>query len=239
MSSMNWNKAKSTTSIKTNVVDEQVSCDRDGAARWLKANDPIKGKTRPKRRHAKPTVRREDRRHTVSAQTPGIAIYTDGACEPNPGKGGWGFVVYSAGREIHSDCGGDLRTTNNIMEMSGLRFALEWLANNPQEGPVTIFSDSQYVVKGCNEWRRGWKARGWQRYVDGTRRRLEPVKNADLWKTIDGLLGAAGPTIKWVKGHVGILGNERADELSNMGRAAAINAATVAPAIVDQLRYSV
>jgi len=153
----------------------------------------------------------------------GLVIYCDGACEPNPGIGGWGFVVYRDGVEIHADCGGANPTTNNIMEMTGALMALRWLADRtygevygagaePGAEP-RLFCDSQYVVNGCNDWRHNWKARGWKR-----KGKNPEIANLELWQQLDAALTLALIKLEWCKGHAGIIGNERADELSLIGR---------------------
>jgi ribonuclease HI len=141
-----------------------------------------------------------------------ISIYTDGACEPNPGAGGWAFVVIESGVEINNRNGGSLSTTNNIMEMTGVLAALEYAALAGLKASETvIYSDSQYCVKGCNEWRHGWKRKGW------TRGKSE-LANAGLWKAIDAAHNAFPCKIVWVRGHSGVPGNERADRLAAAGR---------------------
>lgn len=141
-----------------------------------------------------------------------INIYTDGACEPNPGAGGWAFVVFDGqGVETLTRNGGDVSTTNNIMEMTAVLAALELAAINAKPENVTIYSDSQYVVKGCNEWRHGWAKKGWTRGKSA-------LANADLWQAIAAAHDAFPCQIIWVRGHSGIPGNERADELAEQGR---------------------
>lgn len=149
----------------------------------------------------------------------GLHVFCDGGCEPNPGAGGWGVVVYSDGVEVDHAFGGGLQETNNTMELSALINAIS--VAKTLDGSVTIWSDSQYAVKGTNEWMAGWKRNGWSRKgPNATRPETGAVKNLDLWKLIDEAMtvGAAHISIKWVKGHVGVVGNERADELSLMGR---------------------
>lgn len=146
----------------------------------------------------------------------GLVIYCDGACEPNPGIGGWGFVVYGDGVEIHTECGGADPATNNTMEITGALMALRWFAERGIVEPVRLFCDSQYVVKGCNEWRQGWKKKGWRRGV------AKELANAGLWRELDEALTLVPITLEWCKGHAGIIGNERADELSQEGRSAVV-----------------
>lgn len=164
----------------------------------------------------------------------GLVIYCDGACEPNPGLGGWGFAVYRDGREIHAVHGGAPDTTNNIMELTGALMALRWIANygSPHGGAnYRLLCDSQYVVKGCNDWRHGWKAKGWKRGK-------QPLANADLWRQLDEALRLVPITLEWVKGHAGNPGNERADELAEIGRQEVLPH-LASDLIADQLRYSI
>lgn len=236
MSGMNWKRAKFVGKATADLLDGEAFHQRDAAARWLKQNDKqVQTKSKKKPRQRQKNVTREAMRHGPVDRQSGLVVYTDGACEPNPGRGGWGFVVYRDGEEIFADSGGDIDATNNTMEMTGVMKALAWLLAEEGRGFAKIFSDSQYVVKGCNEWRHSWKKRGWQRAVN-RQGKLEPVKNVDLWRRIDGLLLVAKVKIEWVKGHVGIIGNERADELSNLGRAMAIEEERRYSLIEEQLR---
>lgn len=148
-----------------------------------------------------------------------IEIYCDGACIPNPGKGGWGMVIYRDGEEIHTAKGGIADTTNNVMELTGMISALEYARDHRDTIKCpTIFCDSKYVVKGSTEWIIGWKRNGWKTA------KKKPVANRDLWGKIDSLLNRAprlSVNIQWIKGHAGFEGNERADELSMHGAAEA------------------
>lgn len=142
----------------------------------------------------------------------GCHVFCDGACEPNPGPGGWAFVVYLDGQEIFAAQGGNVATTNNVMEMTGALEAVRWISENPDGRTASLHSDSQYVVKGCNEWRHSWKRKGWMR------KRNSPVLNLELWKQLDTVLNEFPLVLSWVKGHAAIRGNERADELAEQGR---------------------
>lgn len=145
-----------------------------------------------------------------------IHIYTDGACEPNPGAGGWAFVVIESGVETNNRNGGDIQTTNNIMEMTAVLAALEYAkAGNLPVSDTTIYSDSQYCVKGCNEWRHNWKRKGWEKGKPS-------LANVGLWKAVADAHDAFPCRIVWVRGHSGVPGNERADRLADKGRAYAI-----------------
>jgi ribonuclease HI len=143
-----------------------------------------------------------------------VEIYTDGACKGNPGPGGWGVLLKAAGTEKEL-FGGELGTTNNRMEMTAVIRALEALK---RPCAVTLYLDSQYVLKGITEWLPGWKARGWRTAAK------QPVKNVDLWQALDALVSGGGHKIdwRWVRGHNGDPGNERADALANLGVEAAL-----------------
>ncbi|UTW54898.1 ribonuclease HI [Kordiimonas sp. SCSIO 12610] len=138
-----------------------------------------------------------------------VEIYTDGACSGNPGPGGWGaLLTYGQHtKEIH---GGEAETTNNRMELTAAIEALNTL-NKPCT--VHLHTDSVYVKDGITKWIDGWKQRGWKTAAK------KPVKNVELWQALDE--ATKGHTIvwKWVKGHAGIPGNEKADELANIGMA--------------------
>lgn len=139
--------------------------------------------------------------------TPKVTIYTDGACKGNPGPGGWGAILFY-GDKKKEICGGEAGTTNNRMELMAAIQALE-LLNRPCT--VELHTDSQYVMKGIQEWIRGWKARGWKT-ADKS-----PVKNDDLWKRLDAARSRHDVDWRWVKGHAGHPLNERADALANEG----------------------
>jgi ribonuclease HI len=136
-----------------------------------------------------------------------VEIFSDGACKGNPGPGGWGAFLMSNGVEKEL-WGGEPGTTNNRMELLG---AIRGLAELKRPCVVSLTTDSQYVIKGINEWMVGWKKRGWKTASK------EPVKNADLWKELDALTGQHQITWHWVRGHTGHPGNERADALANRG----------------------
>jgi ribonuclease HI len=141
-----------------------------------------------------------------------VEIYTDGACKGNPGPGGWGVLLKRDGklREFH---GGEAHTTNNRMELIAVIRALEALEQGTR---AQIHTDSQYVHLGISKWIRDWKRRGW-RTAD-----KKPVKNVDLWHRLDELAGQHEIEWIWVRGHMGHAGNERADELANLGVAEVI-----------------
>ena len=141
--------------------------------------------------------------------TQDLVIYTDGACSGNPGPGGWG-VLMQFGKVEKTLCGGEKETTNNRMEMMAAIEALRAIKPN-YKGQITLWTDSTYVLKGITEWIHGWKRRGWKKADK------KPVVNTDLWQVLDALNQKHTIEWKWVKGHAGIDGNERADELARQG----------------------
>jgi len=148
--------------------------------------------------------------------TPGVTIYTDGACSGNPGAGGWGAILMHGTTEKELS-GGELATTNNRMELMAAIQALEALKKPCR---VELFTDSQYVQKGIHEWIHAWKRRGWKT-ADG-----KPVKNDDLWRRLDEARSRHDVTWRWVKGHAGHEHNERADALARKGLREAVEAAS-------------
>lgn len=136
-----------------------------------------------------------------------IEIFTDGACKGNPGRGGWGALMVAEGHEKEL-FGGEPDTTNNRMELKAVIEALNALTR-PCE--VVVHTDSQYVQKGISEWIHGWKARGWKTAAKA------PVKNVDLWQALDAAQARHTVQWRWVRGHNGHPGNERADALANRG----------------------
>ena len=136
-----------------------------------------------------------------------IQIYTDGACRGNPGPGGWGALLKFGSKEKQL-YGGESLTTNNRME---LRAVIEALSALKRPCNVSVTSDSTYVLKGINEWLPNWKKRGW--LTSGKK----PVKNEDLWKSLDSLKNVHNIEWHWVKGHSGHLENELVDQLANKG----------------------
>jgi ribonuclease HI len=137
-----------------------------------------------------------------------VVMYTDGACKGNPGPGGWGALLIAANGSERELFGGEAATTNNRME---LRAVIEGLNALKRPCEVTLYLDSQYVNKGINEWIAGWRARGWKTADK------KPVKNVDLWQALDAARAAHRIDWRWVKGHAGDAGNERADLLANRG----------------------
>ncbi|WP_203294833.1 ribonuclease HI [Maricaulis parjimensis] len=141
-----------------------------------------------------------------------IIIHTDGACSGNPGPGGWGAILEWNGHRKELK-GGEPETTNNRMEMMAAIKALEALKRSDKD--VILITDSVYLRDGITKWIHGWKKRGWKTADK------KPVKNVDLWQHLDELAKAHTIEWRWVKGHAGDPGNERADELAREGLAEA------------------
>ncbi len=133
-----------------------------------------------------------------------VTIYTDGACEGNPGPGGFAAVIEEEG-DTRDVTGGEPRTTNNRMELKAVIAGLEALDETSR---VRIVTDSQYVAKGMTSWIHGWRRKGWKT-ASGT-----PVKNRELWEELDALAKRHRVEWEWVRGHDGHPGNERADTLA-------------------------
>ena len=136
-----------------------------------------------------------------------VEIFTDGACKGNPGPGGWGAWL-KTGEHEKEICGGETNTTNNRMELMAV---IEALSTLTRPCSVVVHTDSQYVQKGISEWIHGWKKRGWKTAAK------EPVKNADLWQALDAAQARHQVEWRWVRGHNGNAGNERADQMANRG----------------------
>ena len=134
-----------------------------------------------------------------------VQIYTDGACRGNPGPGGWGATL-ELGEHLRELSGAESLTTNNRMELTAVIRALEALKRRVA---ADIYTDSEYVRRGITEWLPNWKARAW-RTAD-----KKPVKNQDLWQVLDRLVAEHDIAWHWVKGHSGVPGNERVDQLAN------------------------
>jgi ribonuclease HI len=140
-----------------------------------------------------------------------VTVYTDGACQGNPGPGGWGVVLLYGSRRRELN-GYEPATTNNRMELTAAVRALEALTE-PCE--VYLYTDSLYLMKGLREWLPRWKQNGWRTAAKA------PVKNQQLWEELDLQVARHQVEWRWVKGHSGDAGNERADRLANEAIAAA------------------
>ena len=139
-----------------------------------------------------------------------IVVFADGASSGNPGPGGWGAIIATPDGRVIELGHGDPETTNNRMELMGVIKALEKL--HDEKGPVDICTDSVYVIRGITQWCWAWKKKDWKT-SDG-----KDVLNPDLWKKLIRLVAERGKEnpIEWkfVRGHSGIPGNERCDEIA-------------------------
>lgn len=138
-----------------------------------------------------------------------LTIYTDGACSPNPGPGGWGAVVIVAGKVVSelSGFGGD--STNNRMELTA---AVEALKSLDRSYRIVLYTDSNYLRHGITDWIHGWQKNGW---LTADRK---PVKNSDLWQELLSQIARHEIVWKWVRGHGSDRWNNRADELAVLAR---------------------
>jgi ribonuclease HI len=133
-------------------------------------------------------------------------MYTDGACRGNPGPGGWGVII--SYRDHNKTLSGyEAQTTNNRMELTA---AIEGLQALSRTCDIELNTDSKYVLQGISEWIESWKTNGWKTAAK------KPVKNVDLWQLLDEQVKKHRIRWHWVKGHTGIEGNERADQLANV-----------------------
>lgn len=147
--------------------------------------------------------------HALTPTADHIIIHADGACLGNPGVGGWAFTKTLGGKTIPRSGRVIGMTTNNQMEMVAVLQAVRSLTR--PDVPATVFTDSQYVVNGLNEWLPRWVANGWR----GSDKK--PVANRELWEALKAAVDghAAGVTLRWVRGHSGDPGNEVVDAVAN------------------------
>jgi ribonuclease HI len=144
---------------------------------------------------------------TMPLTRPKVVIYSDGACKGNPGPGGWGVWLQS-GEHSKELWGGAPATTNNRMELTAV---IEALASLKRNCDITLYTDSEYLKNGITTWIHGWKKKGWKTAAG------QPVKNIELWQRLEALTALHSIEWRWVKGHAGDPGNERADALANRG----------------------
>lgn len=138
-----------------------------------------------------------------------LVINCDGSCRGNPGVGGWGVWAVDKERDINLEFyGHSPETTNNQMELSAAIVAVKLIVGAEK---AIIRTDSNYVIKGIEEWIKNWKKNGWKASTG------KPVKNVDLWIQLDNLVQTRKIEWEWVKGHAGDVGNEKADKLANRG----------------------
>lgn len=136
-----------------------------------------------------------------------VSMYTDGSCWPNPGPGGWAWVLVRGDSEKRTCSGWKRETTNNRMELRAILMALRFL-RTARIKKCTVWSDSQLCVKTLNEWAKSWEKNGW-------RRSNGPVKNLDLVRpTFKIYRELPQCKVKWLRGHDGNKWNEKADSLA-------------------------
>ena len=133
-----------------------------------------------------------------------VTLYTDGACDPNPGPGGWAALLLFGDRQ-KALIGSDPNTTNNRMELQAVIAGLEALTRPCR---VRLYTDSEYVHKGVTEYLARWKAKGWRTSAKA------PVANRELWEALDATLQRHVIEWHWVKGHAGDPHNEEVDRLA-------------------------
>ncbi len=132
-----------------------------------------------------------------------VTIYTDGACNPNPGPGGWAALLrYGKTEKILT--GSDPRTTNNQMELTAALQAFRAL-NQPCQ--VDFYTDSEYLRRGITEWLPAWRLRNW-------RRKSGALANVELWKALDQAIQPHQIAWHWVQGHSGNKDNALVDRLA-------------------------
>jgi ribonuclease HI len=137
---------------------------------------------------------------------PHLVVFTDGASRGNPGPGGWGSVVVDEESKRVTELGGfEEHTTNNKMELTA---ALKGISSVPENSFITLYTDSSYVINGITKWINGWKKNGWKTKTK------EDVLNKVLWMELDSAIENRQVNWKYVGGHVGIVGNERCDEIA-------------------------
>lgn len=134
-------------------------------------------------------------------------FYTDGSCIGNPGAGGWAVLLYFADGSVYEMGAAEGNTTNNRMELQATIEALKIFCSSGQTEPITLYTDSEYVIKGITQWIAGWKKRGWKTSQG------KSVLNQDLWQQLDQL---TTPLVTWkhVRGHSGNKDNERCDAIA-------------------------
>lgn len=137
------------------------------------------------------------------SELPRVTIYTDGACDPNPGPGGWAALLITNGKE-RLISGSEANTTNNRMELTA---AIQALDSIKDRSLIEFYTDSEYLKKGITEWMPNWRARNW-------RRKGGKLANVDLWQALDRAIQEQQIRWHWVRGHSGNRYNQRVDYLA-------------------------
>jgi ribonuclease HI len=151
------------------------------------------------------------------AEKPHAVIYTDGACDPNPGPGGWAALL-RYGKHVKELSGGESETTNNRMELTAAIQALQSLKEPCQ---IDLYTDSEYLRRGISEWLPEWRRRGWKRKGGA-------LANQELWQALELAIQPHDIEWHWVRGHAGNRDNQRVDWLA---RRAMRHEAPAAPGI--------
>lgn len=141
---------------------------------------------------------------------PMVVIYTDGACHPNPGPGGWAALLRFGDHEKIIS-GAEPRTTNNRMELTAAIQALKTLKRPCR---VHLYTDCEYLRRGVTQWLPGWRRRNWQRKTGA-------LLNADLWQALDAAMQPHQVEWHWVRGHADNADNQRVDRLARQALLAA------------------
>lgn len=140
-----------------------------------------------------------------------IVVFTDGSSRGNPGPGGWGAIVIDPIGKVTELGGREEHTTNNRMELSAAKEALEYIEKKKIDGKIEIHTDSAYLLQGVTGWMYGWEKNGWKTKDGGD------VLNQDIWRELGALVFRLKQKheIDWkkVSGHAGLRGNERVDEI--------------------------
>ena len=132
-------------------------------------------------------------------------IYTDGACSGNPGPGGWGAIILDEEKNETNISGEEKDTTNNRMELTAPIMALKRIK---KASKIIIYTDSIYLKNGITTWIKNWENNGWMNS------NKKPVKNKDLWLTLNQLSKEKIIDWKWIKAHAGNKYDEIADKLA-------------------------
>ncbi len=139
-------------------------------------------------------------------------VFTDGASRGNPGPGGWGTLIVTSTGKVTELGGAEPETTNNRMELTAARKALEYIIDRKIEGDIAVYTDSAYLISGVESWVYAWEKNGWKTKTG------EDVLNQDIWRELLAVTfrEKRKREISWLKveGHTGLRGNERADEIA-------------------------
>ena len=140
-----------------------------------------------------------------------LDVYTDGSCLGNPGIGGWAFVIVHEDGLVCRWANSQCNTTNNVMELTAAKKALEYIHEHKIESEINLFTDSNYLKNGMTQWISSWKNNNWKTANN------KCVKNETLWKSIDSLVTSYSANINWihVKAHADNYYNNMVDRLAN------------------------